>query len=264
MHDPGEQHMNAVMRILRYLKGSLSKGILFKRNNHFSVEGYTDADWAGSIDDRRSTSGYFTFVGGNLVTWRSKKQNVVTRSSAKAEYRDSPFFWGFPFLSHDISLTLFIFSSSSTLTHLYSFSSSFAETHTHPHLYTCNHNKVTPLPSSLVILVRHWTSKIGEKYHENYLPALHSTITVHHSSLVNFDHFRPRSSENTKEGHCSFWKFPIRGRLATFQPFFRPTPISIGPPKGEAHCKDLRSSRGRFDPMSCSVSRHLFSIYTYI
>ncbi|CAN6677420.1 unnamed protein product [Malus baccata var. baccata] len=87
MHDPGEQHMNVVMRILRYLKGSPSKRIFFKKNNHFSVKGYTDADWAGSIDDRRSTSGYFTFVGGNLVTWRSKKQNVVARSSAEAEYR---------------------------------------------------------------------------------------------------------------------------------------------------------------------------------
>ncbi|XP_050160338.1 uncharacterized mitochondrial protein AtMg00810-like [Malus sylvestris] len=82
-----EQHMNAVMRILRYLKGSPGKEIFFKRNNHLRVEGYTDADWAGLIDDRGSTSGYFTFVEGNLVTWRSKKQNVVTRSSAEAEYR---------------------------------------------------------------------------------------------------------------------------------------------------------------------------------
>lgn len=73
MHNPGEQHMNAMMRILRYLKGSPSKGILFKRNSHLSVEGYTDVHWAGSIDDKRSTSGYFTFVRGNLVTWRSKK-----------------------------------------------------------------------------------------------------------------------------------------------------------------------------------------------
>ncbi|KAM1414453.1 hypothetical protein ACFX2I_006229 [Malus domestica] len=79
--------MNAVMRILRYLKGSPDKGILFKKNNHLRVEGYTDADWAGSADDIRSTSGYFTFVGGNLVAWRSKKQNVVARSSAEAEYR---------------------------------------------------------------------------------------------------------------------------------------------------------------------------------
>lgn len=51
------------------------------------IEGYTDADWAGHITDRRSTSGYFTFVGGNLVTWRSKKQNVVSRSAVEAEYR---------------------------------------------------------------------------------------------------------------------------------------------------------------------------------
>ena len=51
------------------------------------MEAFTDADWAGSVDDRRSTSGYCTFIGGNLVTWRSKKQTVVARSSAEAEYR---------------------------------------------------------------------------------------------------------------------------------------------------------------------------------
>ncbi|RVW94515.1 Retrovirus-related Pol polyprotein from transposon RE1 [Vitis vinifera] len=64
------------------------KGILFAKNvNHQSIEVYTDADWADAVDDRRSTSGYFTFVGGNLVTWKSKKQNVVARSSAEAEFR---------------------------------------------------------------------------------------------------------------------------------------------------------------------------------
>ncbi|XP_024031819.1 uncharacterized protein LOC112094619 [Morus notabilis] len=88
MHNPGEKHMNAVMRILRYLKFAPGKGILFSKNtNKPNIEVYTDADWARAVDDRRSTSGYFTFVGGNLVTWRSKKQNVVTRSSAEAEYR---------------------------------------------------------------------------------------------------------------------------------------------------------------------------------
>ncbi|WJZ96753.1 hypothetical protein VitviT2T_015406 [Vitis vinifera] len=88
MHNPGEQHMNAVMRILRYLKNAPRKGILFSKNvNHQSIEVYTDADWAGAVDDRRSTSGYFTFVGGNLVTWKSKKQNVVACSSAEAEFR---------------------------------------------------------------------------------------------------------------------------------------------------------------------------------
>lgn len=51
------------------------------------LEGYTDTDWARSITGRRSISGYFTFVGGNLVTWRSKKQRVLARSSAEAEFR---------------------------------------------------------------------------------------------------------------------------------------------------------------------------------
>ena len=88
MHNPGEQHMNAVIRILRYLKSAPGKGVLFTKNaNYQSIEAYTDADWAGDVGDRRSTSGYFTFVGGNLVTWRSKKQNVVARSSAEAEFR---------------------------------------------------------------------------------------------------------------------------------------------------------------------------------
>ncbi|RVW90875.1 Retrovirus-related Pol polyprotein from transposon RE1 [Vitis vinifera] len=88
MHNPGEQHMNAVMRILRYLKNAPGKGILFAKNvNHQSIEVYTDVDWAGAVDDRRSTSGYFTFVGGNLMTWKSKKQNVVARSSVEAEFR---------------------------------------------------------------------------------------------------------------------------------------------------------------------------------
>ena len=88
MHNPGEQHMNAVMRILRYLKSTPGKGILFTKNvDCQSVDAYSDADRAGAIDDRRSTLGYFTFVGGNLVTWRSKKQNVVVCSSAETKFR---------------------------------------------------------------------------------------------------------------------------------------------------------------------------------
>ena len=69
MRNLGEQHMNAVMHILRYLKSSLGKGILFTKNEDCqTVDAYSDADWAEAIDDRRSTSGYFTFVGGNLIT----------------------------------------------------------------------------------------------------------------------------------------------------------------------------------------------------
>ncbi|WKA06567.1 hypothetical protein VitviT2T_024462 [Vitis vinifera] len=88
MHNLGEQHMNAIMCILRYLKNAPRNGILFAKNvDHQSIKVYTDVDWAGAVDDRRSTSGYFTFVGGNLVTWKSKKQNVVARSSAEAEFK---------------------------------------------------------------------------------------------------------------------------------------------------------------------------------
>ena len=74
MHNLGEQHMNAVMRILRYIKSAPGKGILFTKNvDCQSVDAYSDADCVRAIDDRRSTLGYFTFVGGNLVAWRSKK-----------------------------------------------------------------------------------------------------------------------------------------------------------------------------------------------
>jgi Reverse transcriptase (RNA-dependent DNA polymerase) len=87
MHSPKEEHMEAVRRILRYLKGTPGKGIVFRKNSHLNVYAYSDADWAGCPTDRRSTTGYFTFMGGNLVTWKSKKQNVVSLSSAKSEFR---------------------------------------------------------------------------------------------------------------------------------------------------------------------------------
>uniref|UniRef100_A0ACD5X204 Uncharacterized protein n=1 Tax=Avena sativa TaxID=4498 RepID=A0ACD5X204_AVESA len=87
MHDPRSGHLTAVNRILRYLKGCPGKGILFSNHGHLRVEGYTNADWAGCLDDRRSTSGYCMFVSGNLVSWRSKKQSVVARSTTEAEFR---------------------------------------------------------------------------------------------------------------------------------------------------------------------------------
>ncbi|XP_028085437.1 uncharacterized protein LOC114286470 [Camellia sinensis] len=87
MHALRTSHLEAVMRILRYLKASPGKGLYFSKHDHLSVEAFTDANWVGSITDRRSTSEYCTFVGGNLVTWRSKKHNVAARSSAEAEFR---------------------------------------------------------------------------------------------------------------------------------------------------------------------------------
>ena len=87
MHDPRVRHLQAVDRILQYLKATPRRGLLFKRSEDLTMEVYTDADYAGSITDRRSTSGYCMFLGGNLVTWRSKKQNVVVHSSAEGEFR---------------------------------------------------------------------------------------------------------------------------------------------------------------------------------
>ncbi|RVW99728.1 Retrovirus-related Pol polyprotein from transposon RE1 [Vitis vinifera] len=87
MHSPKESHLEVVYKILRYLKGSPGRGLFFKKSDSKKVEIYTDADWAGSADDRKSTIGYCTYVWENLVTWRSKKQSVVARSNAEAEFR---------------------------------------------------------------------------------------------------------------------------------------------------------------------------------
>ena len=73
MHRPNELHLQAVYKLLHYLKGTLGKGILFKKGAKLTLEAYTNADYASSTIDRRSTTRYCTFLGGNLVIWRSKK-----------------------------------------------------------------------------------------------------------------------------------------------------------------------------------------------
>ncbi|KAL0641881.1 hypothetical protein Bca4012_102535 [Brassica carinata] len=87
MQVPKEHHWRMVERILMYLNGSPDQGVWMGCNGSTEVVGYCDADWAGDRADRRSTTGYCTFIGGNLVTWKSKKQKVVSCSSCEAEYR---------------------------------------------------------------------------------------------------------------------------------------------------------------------------------
>ncbi|XP_071727905.1 secreted RxLR effector protein 161-like [Rutidosis leptorrhynchoides] len=87
VHQPQVHHMEAVIRIIQYLKKTADHGVVFEKNGHLEIKIYTDASWAGEKGDRRSTSGFFTLVGGNLVAWRCKKQKVVALSSAELEFR---------------------------------------------------------------------------------------------------------------------------------------------------------------------------------
>nr|KYP72424.1 hypothetical protein KK1_005012 [Cajanus cajan] len=87
MHDPRVRHMQAIDKIFQYLKSSPGKGLLFKREDTLTMKIYTDVDYAGSITEKKSTSGYCMFLGDSLVTWRSKKQDRVSCSSVEAEFR---------------------------------------------------------------------------------------------------------------------------------------------------------------------------------
>jgi hypothetical protein len=87
MHDPREPHLTAVKRILWYLQGTLDHGLLLRRASTSNLVVYTDANWAGCLDTRWFTSGYVVLLGDNLIFWSSKRQNVVSRSSAEAKYR---------------------------------------------------------------------------------------------------------------------------------------------------------------------------------
>ncbi|CAL2224604.1 unnamed protein product [Prunus armeniaca] len=88
MSIPRTSHLTAAKRILRYLKGTLQLGLEFRSSSSpLALHAYSDADWAGCPDTRRSTSGYCIFLGPNLISWSAKKQPTVSRSSAESEYR---------------------------------------------------------------------------------------------------------------------------------------------------------------------------------
>lgn len=87
MHIPTEDHCQAAKRILRYLAGTPTHGIFFSVSNKLVLHAYSDADWAGDSDDYVSTNSYIVYLGRHPISWTSKKQNGVARSSTEAEYR---------------------------------------------------------------------------------------------------------------------------------------------------------------------------------
>jgi hypothetical protein len=84
--NPKESHLTAVKRIIRYVNNTLLYGIWYSRETNLVVVGYSDADWAGNADDRKSTSGGCFYVGNNLVAWMSKKQASISLSTVETEY----------------------------------------------------------------------------------------------------------------------------------------------------------------------------------
>ena len=84
--DPKDYHMTTLKRIIKYVKTTAELSVWYSKDTNDILAGYFDADWAGNADDRKSTSGHCFYVGKNLVSWMSKKQNSISLFTAEAEY----------------------------------------------------------------------------------------------------------------------------------------------------------------------------------
>ena len=87
IQEPRRVHWEGALRVLAYIKQAPGRGLIYRRHGHLRIEAYSNAGYAGDKVDHKSTTSYCTYIGGNLVTWRSQKQKVVSCSSAESEYR---------------------------------------------------------------------------------------------------------------------------------------------------------------------------------
>ncbi|WJZ92889.1 hypothetical protein VitviT2T_011862 [Vitis vinifera] len=86
MSSPSNVHMGVAKRVLKYVKGTTNLGIWYLKTGGVKLDGYADSDWAGSVDDMKSTSGYAFTIGSGVICWNSRKQEVVAQSTTEAEY----------------------------------------------------------------------------------------------------------------------------------------------------------------------------------
>nr|KYP51407.1 Retrovirus-related Pol polyprotein from transposon TNT 1-94 [Cajanus cajan] len=122
LQHPLQEHYDAVLRVLRYIKGNPGQGLLIRSTCDLHLRAYCDSDWASCPITRRSITGYFITLGQSPISWKSKKQHTISRSSAEVEYHSmaaatSELLWIKAFLqdlgvSHSMPMTLYCDSQS--------------------------------------------------------------------------------------------------------------------------------------------------------